>query len=45
MNFSQKQYDLNLRIFNTDLLDSTNYFNSLNLAKARKNPYTSPKNM
>ena len=43
MNFSQKQYDLNLRIFNTDLLDSTNYFNSLNLAKARKNPYTSPK--
>ena len=43
MNFSQKQYELNLRIFSTDLSDSTNYFNSLNLAKLRKNPYASPK--
>ena len=43
MNFSQKQYELSLRIFSTDLNDSTNYFNSLNLAKARKNPFTSPK--
>ena len=43
MNFSQKQYELNLRLFSTDLSDSTNYFNSLNLAKLRKNPYTSPK--
>ena len=43
MNFSQKQYELNLRLLNTDLSDSTNYFNSLNLAKLRKNPYTSPK--
>ena len=43
MNFSQKQYELSLRIFNTDLNDSTPYFNSLNLAKARKNPYASPK--
>ena len=43
MNFSQKQYELNLRLFSTDLSDSTNYFNSLNLAKLRKNPYASPK--
>ena len=43
MNFSQKQYELSLRLFSTDLNDSNNYFNSLNLAKARKNPFTSPK--
>ena len=43
MNFSHKQYELSLRVFSTDLNDSTNYFNSLNLAKARKNPFTSPK--
>lgn len=43
MNFSQKQYELNLRLFSTDLSDPSNYFNSLNLAKLRKNPYTSPK--
>ena len=43
MNFSQKQYELNLRLFSTDLSDPSNYFNSLNLAKLRKNPYASPK--
>ena len=43
MNFSQKQYELSLRLFSTDLSDPTNYFNSLNLAKARKNPFSSPK--
>ena len=43
MNFSQKQYELSLRLLSTDLNDSNNYFNSLNLAKARKNPFTSPK--
>ena len=43
MNFSQKQYELNLRLFSSDLSDPSNYFNSLNLAKLRKNPYASPK--
>ena len=43
MNFSQKQYELSLRMFSTDLADPTNYFNNLNLAKSRKNPFTSPK--
>ena len=43
MNFSQKQYELNLRLFSTDLSDPSNYFTSLNLAKLRKNPYASPK--
>ena len=43
MNFSQKQYELSLRMLSADLTDSTNYFNSLNLAKMRKNPYASPK--
>lgn len=43
MNFSQKQYELSLRLFTTELNDSVNYFNSLNLAKARKNPFSSPK--
>ena len=43
MNFSQKQYELSLKMFNTDLADPRNYFNSLNLAKLRKNPFCSPK--
>ena len=43
MNFSQKQYELSLRLFSTDLNDPSNYFNYLNLAKARKNPFASPK--
>ena len=43
MNFSQKQYELSLRMLSADLTDSTNYFNSLNLAKLRKNPFASPK--
>ena len=43
MNFSQKQYELNLRLFSTDLQDPSNYFNSVNLAKLRKNPFASPK--
>ena len=43
MNLSQKQYELSLRLFNPELNDSTNYFNNLNLAKSRKNPFTSPK--
>ena len=43
MNFSQKQYELNLRLFSTDLSDPSNYFNYLNLAKLRKNPFASPK--
>lgn len=43
MNFSQKQYELSLKMFNTDLADPSNYFNSLNLAKLRKNPFCSPK--
>jgi hypothetical protein len=43
MNFSQKQYELSRCLFSTDLSDPNNYFTSLNLAKARKNPYSSPK--
>ena len=42
MNFSQRQYELSLRIFNPDS-DAVNYFNNLELAKSRKNPFCSPK--
>lgn len=41
MNFSQKQYELSLRIFNPDS-DASNYFSNIDLAKSRKNPYSSP---
>ena len=42
MNFSQRQYELSLRIFNPDS-DGSIYFSNLDLAKSRKNPFTSPK--